>query len=125
MFTLNGDVWRVLMVDGSSDALIDRTSSRRLATTDTDTLTICLSNRLHGSMLARVLIHEMGHAVMWSYDLTNELHRMVKPEHWIEAEEWVCNILADHGMTVFNAAAKIIGGRALTCVPHSMARLVA
>lgn len=124
-FTLNGDVWRVRRVNGRSDALIDRTGSLRLATTDPDTMTIYLSDRLSGSMLARVLIHEMGHAVMWSYDLTRELHRMVRPEHWVEAEEWVCNLIADYGLTVFNSAARVLGNRAITCVPDSMARLVA
>lgn len=124
-FTLNGDVWRVRMVDWGSNALVDRTDNLRLATTDPNTMTIYLSNRLSGSLLSRVLIHEIGHAVMWSYDLFGELHRMVKPEYWIEAEEWICNFIADYGMTIFARAARVMGGKALTCIPAAMENLVA
>lgn len=124
-FTVNGDTWHVRMVGRRDDALIDRTGQRRLATTDPFTMTVCLSDELSGSMLSRVLIHEISHAVMWSYDLTRELHRMVRPEHWIEAEEWVCNFMADYGMMVFNRAAKAMGGAAITCIPDVMSRLVA
>lgn len=124
-FTLNGDVWRVRMVDRMSGDLVDRTGSLRLATTDPETLTIYLSDRLSGSMLTRVLVHEIGHAVMFSYDLIGELHRMVKPEYWIMAEEWVCNFIADYGMAVFNRAARVLGGKAMACVPEAVERLVA
>lgn len=76
-------------------------------------------------MMARVLIHEMGHAVIWSYDLFDDIHRMVKPQYWVEAEEWICNFLADYGMEVFAAASRVMGGGALTCVPEAMERLIA
>lgn len=108
-----------------SAALVDRTGNLRLATTDPDSHVISLSNRLNGGMLARVLIHEMGHAIMVSYNLIPELHKMVRPEHWIEAEEWVCNFIADYGMTVYDRASKVLGHRALECLPDAMSRLVA
>ena len=37
---------------------------------------------------------------MTSFGLIEELHRLVKPEYWIEAEEWVCNLLADYAEVV-------------------------
>lgn len=124
-FTLNGDVWNVRYARWDSEALVDRTGQLRLATTDPETFTIRISDRLSGSLLARVLIHELGHAIMVSYNLIPELHKMVKPEYWMEAEEWVCNFLADYGMTVFSRASKVLGKGALACVPDAMSRLVA
>lgn len=124
-FTLNGDRWRVVMVDERDPALIDRTGHLRLATTDPDTLTVHMSDRLHGDMLARVLIHEIGHCLMVSYDLIGQLHRMVRPEKWVESEEWVCNFLADYGMLAFSNAARVMGNGALKVIPSAMERLIA
>lgn len=124
-FTLNGDTWRVRVVDGSSDALIDRTGSLCLATTDPETMTVYLSDQLRGQLLTRVLIHEIAHCVMYSYGLDSQLRRMVKRRYWVEAEEWVCNFIADYGMAVFNSAAKVMGRRALACIPAAVEKLVA
>ena len=124
-FTVNGYTWRVKMVPPESDALIDRTNTLRLATTDPDTMTIYLSSILKGSMLTRVLIHEIGHCIIWSYGLFDEIHRMVKPWYWQEAEEWICNFVADYGMTIFDRASKILGTKALYCVPEAMEKLIA
>lgn len=125
MITINGDRWRVLMVNSRSRMLIDRTNNLRLATTDPKTMTIYISDELSGSMLTRVLIHEIGHCIMWSYNLFDDIHRMVKRRYWIEAEEWICNFLADYGMIAFNQAAQVIGSRALVNVPRAMSKLVA
>lgn len=122
---LNGRFWRIVVVRWNSRELVDRTGELRLATTDPDTYTIRLSDRLSGSLLAKVLIHELGHAIMVSYNLIPELHKMVKPEYWIEAEEWVCNFIADYGMTIYDRASKFLGKSALECVPDAMSRLVA
>lgn len=124
-FILNGLFWRVKTVRWDSPELIDRTDNLRLATTDPDSRVICLSNRLSGTLKARVLIHEMGHAIMVSYNLIPELHKMVRPEYWMEAEEWVCNILADYGMTVYDRASRILGKDAIECLPDAMSHLVA
>lgn len=124
-FVLNGIFWRVRTVRWDSRELVDRTGNLRLATTDPDSRVICLSDRLSGTLKARVLIHEMGHAIMVSYNLIPELHKMVRPEYWIEAEEWVCNFIADYGMTVYDRASKVLGHRALDCLPDAMSRLVA
>lgn len=124
-FVLNGLFWRVLYVPWDSDDLVDRTGTLRLATTDPNSRIIRLSDRLSGTLKSRVLIHEIGHATMVSYNLITELHRMVRPEKWIEAEEWVCNILADYGMTVYDRASKVLGNRAIECLPDAMSRLVA
>lgn len=50
---------------------------------------------------------------------------MVYPEYWIEAEEWVCNFIADYGMRMFNIAYSMIKNyNAWVFVPHELERLV-
>ena len=96
-FYMNGDLWRVHFVSPHDNVLIDRTGQRTLAVSDYSTMTISIANNLHGELLNRVFIHELGHCVMFSYGLLTELHRMVKKRYWVDAEEFVCNKLSDYG----------------------------
>ena len=93
-----------MFIDPYDDELIDRTGSLRVATTDPRTHTIYLSRSLQGDFLKTVFLHELGHAIMISYGLLEELHRMVIPKYWIECEEWICNFLADYGPIIFQLA---------------------
>lgn len=124
-FILNGRFWRVVMVDGGSDALIDRTGSSCLATTDPSAMTVYIDRSLSGDMLSRVLIHEMCHCLMVSYGLIDELHSMVKRSYWVRAEEWVCNLFADYASLVLMKASKVIGDRAIAIVPYALESMVA
>ena len=76
-------------------------------------------------MAERVLIHELGHCVIFSYNLFDELHEMVKPEYWVDAEEWVCNFIADYGLAVFSIAKTIFKDKTLHIVSKELERLVA
>lgn len=87
--------------------LVDRTGELRVATTDPRLRTVFLSTELEGAFLYRVLFHELGHCAMISYGLLKDIHRMVHPNHWIEAEEWICNFIADFGPIIFTAAQDI------------------
>ena len=84
--------------------LMDRTGTFTVATTDPITRTVYLSSDLHDGMLVKVLIHELGHCAMISFNLIEDIHRMVKPEYWFEAEEWLCNFLSDYGFKIFSIA---------------------
>lgn len=108
-FTLNGILWRVYYVPKHSLYLVDRTGNTRLATTDIRLHTIYIYEGLSGELLFRVTAHEMGHAVMESFHLTEELHVLVKPEYWVEAEEWVCNFVADYGALILSRSTMAIG----------------
>lgn len=125
IFAMNGDIWEAVRVRWDDERLIDRTGNLRLATTDPATMTVCYSEILTGSMLARVLIHEMGHCAMVSYGLLPELHRMVKPSYRVQMEEWVCNFLADYGMTVYESAKAVIGEQAIRLVPDALGKVAA
>lgn len=80
---------------------------------------------MNGDFLNRVLIHELGHATMVSYDLLQTIHQMVYPEYWMEMEEWICNFIADYGLQIFRHAYEILGERAWVYVPQELERLVA
>ena len=124
-FYMNGLHWNVRWTKSTDPILVDRTGSLTVAVTDPDSMTIYLSNQLSGSFLNRVLIHELGHCVMYSYGLVNEIHRMCKKRYWIEMEEFCANLLADYGNQVFGLAYAILGDKALHIIPYEMERLVA
>ena len=46
----------------------------------------------------RVLIHEICHCVLYSYGLLYDIHKAVKKDYRILAEEWICNFLYDYGL---------------------------
>lgn len=122
---MNGHLWQIMFVDPNSSKLVDRTRKRRVATTDPGDMCVYLSADLYGDFLIRVLVHELAHCTMISFDLIEQIHRMVYPEYWIEAEEWVCNFIADYGMKMFNIAYSLVGDyNAWMFVPQELERFV-
>lgn len=121
---MNDRLWRIIFVDPSSPRLVDRTETRTLAVTDPVTGHVYLSNALYGEMLVKVLLHELGHCAMVSFNLLDDIHRMVKREYWIEAEEWICNFLADYGKKIFEIAYSTLGSDAWRVVPYELDRFV-
>lgn len=105
--------------------LVDRSGTLTVATTDPSTLTVYISEELNDKFLSRVLVHELGHCVIFSFGLLGDIHRMVHPFYWEEAEERVCNFIADYGMMIFSTASKTLGDRAVEIVPQELERLVA
>ena len=104
--------------------LVDRIGTLTVATTDPSTLTIYISNAIHGSFLTRVVIHELGHCAIYSFNLLDDIHRMVYPDMWVEAEEWVCNFIADYGLAIFNSAYDILGNTSLNDLSYEIERLI-
>lgn len=124
-FYMNGYLWRVRFVSPHDNVLIDRTGQRTLAVSDYSTMTISIANNLHGELLNRVFIHELGHCVMFSYGLLSELHSMVKKRYWVDAEEFVCNILADYSHFVIGTARDILGNKFTYVAPIGAERMIA
>ena len=124
-FYMNGLRWNVRWTNSADPILVDRTGSLTVAVTDPDTMTIYLSNQLNGEFLNRVLIHELGHCVMYSYGLIDEIHRMCKRRFWIDMEEFCANLLANYGNQVFGLTYSILGDEAIHIVPYELERLVA
>lgn len=116
-FYMNGILWHVEASKSTSPMLIDRTGASRLGTTDLSTHTIYLSDALDEEMKPKVLIHELGHCALLSYNLLYDIHKMVRREYWLEAEEWLCNYLIDYGTYIFEALFKVLGPSALRMIP--------
>ena len=122
-FYMNGYLWQIEYVEFDNPVLVDRTGTLTVATTDPVTCRIYISNTLQGDFLQRVLCHELGHVTMISYNLLNEIHRMVRPKYWIEMEEWICNFLADYGLSIFKIAYSLLGDDAWNQVPYALESL--
>lgn len=43
---------------------------------------------------------------------------------WIEAEEWVCNFIANYAAIIFNAAYDILGTDAWMAVPYELEKMI-
>ena len=121
---MNGYSWKAVYVRPNDPMLVDRNAVLTVATTDPSTRTVYISNSIHGDFLVRVLVHELGHCAIFSYNLLPDIHRMVYPKYWEEAEEWVCNFIADYGMSIYRAAYDILGFSALDMIPQEIERLI-
>lgn len=124
-FYMNGLYWNVKEVPANSSALFDRTGRLTVATTDPITRSIYISEDIYGSFKTRVMIHELGHCAMVSFGLIDDIHYNLPPDQWIEAEEWVCNFIADYGFDIFMSAQNILGPDALRSVPYELEKLIA
>lgn len=105
-FVMNHILWSVYYVEPYDPRLIDRTGVGKLATTDPSSCHIYLSIELVNDpiKLRQVLLHELGHCVMISYGLIGTLHKYVKRRYWFEAEEELCNFIANYSDMVQDIA---------------------
>lgn len=124
-FSMNGDFWKVIFVNERSPMLVDRTGTLTVATTDPERMTVFVSDKLEGNFLMTVFIHELGHCALYSYELLEEIHRMVLPEYWIDMEEFICNFLADFGYNIYKTAFKILGYDAWRIIPMELEKRIA
>lgn len=124
-FVMNGDLWKVRFTSPQNPVLVDRTHTLTVAVTDPETMTIYLADNLYGGFLQKVLIHELSHAVMYSYDLVSEIHRMCKKKYWIPMEEFCANLIANYGSEVFGIAYSVLGNQAIHIVPYHLERMIA
>jgi len=124
-FYMNGLRWRVRFTYPTDRVLVDRTNVLTCAVTDPETMTIYLSNKLRGEFLTRVVLHELSHAMMYSYHYLDEIHRYCKKRYWIEMEELIANLIADRAYEIFQRAYDIVGDDAIRFVPYCLERSVA
>lgn len=123
-FFMNGIRWKMWYVPWDSEMLIDRTGKLTVATTDPTTFRIYLSDSLYGDFKFRVILHELGHCALFSYGLIYDVHRVVPRSRWIEAEEWLCNLIADYGLLIFQIAYRLYGERAWPIVVNEIDEFV-
>lgn len=77
--------------------LIREDGVRTLGMCDRDTKTIYLAENLEGSMLKKVICHELVHAAMFSYSVYLSL----------EQEEVIADIIATYGEEIVNITNKV------------------
>lgn len=123
-FSMNGILWTIVNVPPMSGYLVDRTGAITVGVTDARTKMIYLSSAISGDFRKRVIAHEMGHAVCFSYNLIGQIHRCCYPWKRIEMEEFVCNFVADYGERIFNLTYQIMGDAALEMLPAHLERMV-
>lgn len=66
MVHINGFIWKIEFTDNEQDLIVGGVV--RLGVTDRNNLTIYLFDGLYGNLLRKVLIHELTHAWLFSYD---------------------------------------------------------
>ena len=54
----------------------------------------------------------------------DDVHRAVPRHLWIDAEERVCNFIADYGLQIFQIASTVLGEEAWSFIPYELERLV-
>lgn len=124
-FVMNGILWSVRWTDPENPILIDRTNKRTCAVTDPDTKSIYLSEELSGPFLTTVVLHELGHVMLYSYGYLDDIHLMCKRKYWIDMEEFICNLIADRAKEIFDRAYEIVGDEAIHFVPYMLEKFVA
>lgn len=87
MFKINGITWQIQFVQSISPCLMRSDGSYCLGMTDCDKCTVYLSNRLRGTILRKVLAHELCHCFCVSYGI-------LMP---IEQEEYLADWISLHG----------------------------
>lgn len=108
-FTVNGDLWRVVLVNPSDPRLVDRLGFKSLGTTDPMTRTIHLSDEMRPPLLDRVVLHEVAHAITISYGLLKPLRETLPEKYWVQVEEWACHLVETYGMEASRLASSTLG----------------
>lgn len=97
MFQINGIYWLIKWVHPYNNVLLRKDGTYTVGICDNKTKTISLSDNLEGSMLKKVLTHEIVHAAMFSYNVYLTL----------EQEEVIADIIATYGEEIINITNKV------------------
>lgn len=106
---INGDIWRVVSVPAGNPSLIDRTGTERLATTDSETMTISVLDTVKPPMLDKVILHEVSHAITVSYGLLEPLRAKLPPYLWVDVEEWAAQLVEGHAIEAATLTSGLLG----------------
>ena len=97
-FYMNNYRWEVVTVSSTSKWLRRSDGVLTLGVTDCNEMIVFISQHLRGSLFRKVLLHELTHAWMFSYDYKLP----------IEQEEFVCDFLASNAEDIIAKADEII-----------------
>ena len=94
---INGYDWNIIYTHNRKD-LSRSDGSITLGVTDRSVLCIYLYDKLQGYMLRKVLVHELVHAWIFSYDIYLS----------VEQEEFVCRFIDTYGDDIFSKADELL-----------------
>lgn len=92
MVTINGLKWKIKFTDKEHDLIVNGVV--RLGVADRNRLTIYLFDGLYGKMLRKVLIHELTHAWLFSYDYVLD----------VDTEEMLCAFVDTYAEDILHYA---------------------
>lgn len=90
MFEINGELWFIRFVSPHHPIFLMQNGEYTIGTCDDNTKTIYLANNLEGSLLLKVLSHEIVHSAMFSYNVYLNY----------EQEEILADIIATYGREI-------------------------
>ena len=97
-YCMNGIEWNVYMVHPNSDLLTRSDGSQTVGMCDRGTCCLYISDLLQGAFLRKVLIHEVCHSAMLSYDIDMS----------VEQEELFCDLVATYGDEIIGIVDKMV-----------------
>ena len=97
MIVINGIEWKLKFVNPWDEKLVRDDGTRSVGMCDRDTKTIYIAKNLEGSMLKKVICHEIVHAAMFSYNVYLSF----------EQEEIIADIIATYGEDIINVTNKV------------------
>lgn len=98
MIVINHDIWNIELVSPYSSILHIGDGEYTIGTCDNSKKTIYLSNRLRGTLLKKVLCHEIVHAAMFSYNVPLTYRQ----------EEIVASVIDTYGEGIINLTNRIL-----------------
>ena len=97
MFLINNIYWKLAFVEPNYPLLIKYDGNYSIGACDNLTRTIYINNTLTGSLLKKVLCHQLTHAAMFSYGVTLSLQQ----------EELVADLISTYGEEIIYTTNKI------------------
>ena len=92
MFTINGIIWTVKIVNPHHPFLEMPNGKYAIGVCDRNYKVICISNELHGKDFKETLCHEIVHAAVFSYNIQIDYNY----------EEYLANFISKYGHEIIN-----------------------
>ena len=97
MFNINGIRWKIEFTNPKNNSLKRKDNTFAFGVCNNLNKTIYLADNLEGSMLKKVLCHEIVHAAMFSYNVYLSL----------EQEEIIADLIATYGEEIIHITNKV------------------
>lgn len=92
MFKINGETWRILLVEPFDSVLQRSDGTWSIGSCDDLNKIICLDHTLPDPLIKKVLAHEITHAAMFSYNIDLDY----------EQEEMLADIISRYGQEIIS-----------------------